>query len=71
MEDLLAERIMRLLCRKDYLISTDAVYLSNVFREMDNGKARRDLNWKPRQLEATVADTMRWYSAKAAADRRR
>lgn len=41
----IVERLSRLLRRKDYLVSTAAVYLSNVFRELDSGKARRELGW--------------------------
>jgi dihydroflavonol-4-reductase len=57
------ERLMKLLRRKDYLIRTDAIYLSNVFREMDNGKARRELHWTPRPLSETVRDAIDWFSA--------
>jgi dihydroflavonol-4-reductase len=58
----IAERILRLLRRKDYLVSTDAVYLSNVFRELDNSKARRELHWNPRPIAETVKDAVRWYA---------
>ncbi len=56
------ERIFRLLGRKDYLVRTDAVYLSNVFRELDNSKARRELHWSPRPIAETVRDAMAWYT---------
>lgn len=57
-----AERIMKLTGRKDYIVSTDAVYLSDVFRELDNGKARRELNWSPRPVEETVRDAVAWFA---------
>ena len=62
-----AERIMRLLRRRDYLVSTDALYLSNVFREMDHSKARRELNWEPRPLSETVRDAVEWFAARQGA----
>ena len=58
----IAERAMKVLGRKDYLVSTDAMYLSNVFAELDNGKARRELNWSPRPLRTTVQDTIAWFA---------
>jgi dihydroflavonol-4-reductase len=57
-----AERIMKLTGRRDYLVSTDAITLSNIFRELDNGKARRDLGWSPRPLAETVRDTIAWFA---------
>lgn len=56
------ERIMKLLRRKDYIVSTDAVYLSDVFKELDNSKARRDLNWSPRPVKDTVRDAVAWFA---------
>lgn len=35
-----AERYMKLKGRKDFMVSTDAIYLSGVFRARDNSKAR-------------------------------
>jgi dihydroflavonol-4-reductase len=58
------ERFMMLFRRKDYMVSADALYLSNVFREMDNSKARRELNWTPRPLRETVKDAIDWFAAK-------
>ncbi len=58
----ITEGIMKLLRRKDYLISRDAVFLSNVFQEMDNSKARRELHWNPRPLKETVRDTIAWFA---------
>jgi len=63
-----AEQFMKLLRRKDYVVSVDAMYLSNVFRAMDNGKARRDLGWSPRPLSETVQDAVDWFAAKEKAD---
>ena len=51
----------KLLRRKDYLVSTTAVYLSEVFGEMDSSKARRELQWQPRPIVDTVRDAMVWY----------
>jgi len=60
-----AERILKLLGRRDYLVRTDAVYLSNVFAELDNSKARSELGWNPRPIAQTVRDAMQWYAARA------
>lgn len=57
------ERILKALGRKDFLISTDAVFLSNVFQQMDNGKARRELDWHPRPIRETIRDAVRWYAS--------
>ncbi len=57
-----AERVLRLLRRKDFLVSTDAVFLSNAFQRMDNGKARRELHWNPRPVAETVRDAVAWYA---------
>jgi dihydroflavonol-4-reductase len=62
-----AERISKLRGAKDYIISTDAVYLSDVFRELDHGKARRDLGWTPRPVSETVRDAVEWFAAREAA----
>lgn len=56
------EGVMKLLRRKDYLVSTDAVFLSDVFGELDSGKARRELGWNPRPLRETVRDAIAWFS---------
>ena len=61
------ERGMRLLRRKDNVVSTDAIYLSNVFGEMDNSKARRELQWTPRPLRETVCDAVDWFAAREGA----
>ncbi|GGA37193.1 NAD-dependent epimerase/dehydratase family protein [Sphingomonas psychrolutea] len=58
------EQAMKLLQRKDYVVSRDAVYLSNVFGEMDNGKARRELGWQPRPVSETVRDAVNWFAAR-------
>lgn len=55
------ERIFKLLGRKDYLVSTTAVFLSDAFKEMDNSKARRELHWNPRPVAETVKDALAWY----------
>ncbi len=58
----IAERVFKLLGKRDYLLSTDAVYLSRVFQAMDNSKARRELHWDPRPVEETVRDAVAWYA---------
>jgi dihydroflavonol-4-reductase len=63
----IAGHVAKLVGRKDLMLSTDAVYLSNAFREMDHGKARRELGWSPRPLTETIRDTVAWFSAKARA----
>lgn len=57
-----AERVMKLMGRKDYIVSTDAIYLSDLFKELDNSKARRELNWSPRPLKETVRDAVGWFA---------
>lgn len=57
-----AERLLKLLRRKDFMVSTDAMYLSRVFREMDHGKARKELGWTPRPLGETVRDAIDWFA---------
>lgn len=59
---LVAETIFKLIGKKDYVLSTDAVYLSNVFQKMDNSKARRELHWKPRPIAETVRDAVAWFA---------
>lgn len=57
-----AERVFKLLGRRDSLISTDAVFLSNAFQQMDHGKATRELGWQPRPIAETVRDAVAWYA---------
>jgi dihydroflavonol-4-reductase len=59
------ERLMKLAGRKDYVISTNAIFLANVFREMDSAKARTDLDWRPRSLAQTVRDSVDWFAMRA------
>jgi len=61
----LAERVLKMAGRKDIMATTDAIFLSNVFREMDHGKARRELGWMPRPLSETVHDAVAWFRARA------
>jgi dihydroflavonol-4-reductase len=56
------ERIFKLLRRKDYYVRTDAVFLSVAFRELDSGKARTELHWKPRPIAETVRDSVAWFA---------
>jgi len=58
------ERIFRIIGKKDSIFSTDAVYLSNVFREMDNSKARQELLWSPRPLAETIKDATAWFAGR-------
>jgi dihydroflavonol-4-reductase len=61
----IAERVLKLARRKDIMATTDAIFLSNVFREMDNGKARRELGWMPRPLSETVHDAVAWFRTRS------
>lgn len=58
----IAEAIFKLLGKKDYLLSKDAVFLSNAFQRMDNSKARRELQWNPRPVRATIQDAADWFA---------
>ncbi len=58
----LIEGFYKLTGKKDYLASTKAVYLSNVFQQLDNSKARRELHWQPRPIEETIRDAVSWYA---------
>jgi len=60
------ERIMRLLGKRDFLVRSDAVFLANAFREMDNGKARRELGWNPRPVAETIHDAVAWFREREA-----
>lgn len=60
------ERVFKLLRRKDYLASSDAVFLSNAFREMDSSKARSELHWNPRPIADTIRDAVAWYQHREA-----
>lgn len=57
-----AEVFIKLFGIKDSMLSKDAVFLSNAFKELDNGKARRELNWNPRPVRETVNDALDWYA---------
>lgn len=63
-----SERIMKVQGRKDYLLTTDAVILSDIFKAMDNSKAKRDLGWRPRPVAQTVRDTIAWFEQRRAAN---
>jgi len=65
----MAERWCKLVGRRDYLVSTQAVFLSNAFQQMDNGRARRELGWEPRPVADTIRDAVAWYAQRYAADR--
>jgi dihydroflavonol-4-reductase len=57
-----AESICKLRGKKDYIVSTDAVYLGDVFKQMNNSKARRELHWNPRPIKETVRDAIAWFA---------
>lgn len=61
-------RIARLRGVKDAMMRPEAVYLAQVFREMDHSKAERELGWHPRPVEATVNDAVDWFAARDAAE---
>jgi dihydroflavonol-4-reductase len=63
-----SERVMKLLGRKDFILSTAAVSLSSIFRELDHGKAQRELGWSPRPLAETVRDAVDWFQGMEEAD---
>lgn len=58
----MGERLMQLLHRKDYLVRSDAFYLSTAFGELDCSKARSELGWKPRPMAETVRDSIAWFA---------
>ena len=60
----LYQRVMKALRRRDYMMSTDGIYLAAVFSELDNSKARRELQWTPRPLAETVRDTVAWFASR-------
>jgi dihydroflavonol-4-reductase len=64
-----AERMGKLMGRTDMMLTSDAVYLSNVFRKMDNSKALRELGWTPRPIAETVHDAVAWFSARETSQR--
>ena len=57
----ISERIFKLLGKKDYLVRSDAVFLSDAFKELDNSKARSELHWNPRPIRETIRDALAWY----------
>ena len=59
----IAERVYRLVGKRDYLLSTNAVFMSDCFKELDNSKARRELHWQPRPIRETITDALAWFSA--------
>jgi dihydroflavonol-4-reductase len=64
----IAERVCKLLGRQDLVFNTDAVFLSSVFRELDNSKARTELGWNPRPVVETIEDAVAWYARRESAD---
>ncbi len=60
-----AEGIFKIIGKKDYLLSKDAVFLSGAFKTMDSSKARRELHWNPRPIKETIKDAVEWYARSA------
>jgi len=60
----IGERVFRLIGRKNTLLSTDAVFLSNVFRRLDNSKAREELHWDPRPVQETIRDAVASFAGR-------
>jgi len=56
-----AERMLTLFGKRDFLIRTDAVYLSDAFKELDASKARTELHWQPRPIAQTIHDAIDWH----------
>lgn len=61
---LISESVCKLLGKKDYIVSTDAVYLGDVFKQMDSSKARTELHWNPRPIAETVRDAVAWFKGR-------
>ncbi len=59
----IAEHIYKLLGKRDYLASTDAVFMSDCFKALDSSKARRELHWQPRPIRETLVDALEWFAA--------
>ena len=57
----IAGTLGKMLGRRDQVLTGEAIFLANVFGELDNGKARRELGWRPRPVNRTVADTVAWF----------
>lgn len=57
----IGEQIFKLFQRKDYLVRSDAVFLSIAFGELDSSKAKEELGWKPRPWIETVRDSIAWF----------
>ncbi|MDT0509772.1 NAD-dependent epimerase/dehydratase family protein [Novosphingobium sp. MMS21-SN21R] len=58
----IAGAIGKFLGVRDQVVTGDAIFLANVFREMDSTKARKELGWQPRPLSRTVADAIAWFA---------
>lgn len=58
----ISEVLCKVLGRKDNVISTDGVFLTDVFRELDSSKARKELHWNPRPVKETIKDALAWYA---------
>lgn len=54
------DRLYRLMGKKNYLLSNDAVFLSNCFKELNYNKALLELRWRPRPIRETVCAALEW-----------
>lgn len=63
---LIAQTVSKLKGEKDPKFTTVGIVLSDIFRELDNSKARRELHWTPRPLAETVKDTVAWFKQQEA-----
>lgn len=55
-------RIARLRGVKDSMMRPEAVYLANVFGQMDHAKASLELGWHPRPIAETINDAIDWFA---------
>ncbi len=57
------ERISALRGISNPRLAVSSIMLSQIFKEMDNSKARLELGWEPRPVEETVGDAVAWFAA--------
>ncbi|RLP55193.1 MAG: NAD-dependent epimerase/dehydratase family protein [Ketobacter sp.] len=58
------EHFLKLLRRTDYLVRSDAVFLSVAFARLDSSKAKKELLWQPRPWLETVRDSINWFASR-------
>lgn len=59
----IVEHIYKIRDKQDYIVSTEAVFLSGCFKELDSSRARRELHWQPRPIRETITDALDWFSS--------